>query len=254
MLGFSLSVCGATDARRMLMSSDGQLLSITDLATHRASVWTEDPVILRKLVRIAGRAHALGMYRDVFALADDGRWVRVDEGLPELQRGAGRIDEFLDVGFEDLDGFGPDDLYAVGGRGDVWRYDGRGWYPLDFPTNWPLFTVCCGGDGSVYISGEGGHLWRGREHEWEQIHAGDAPLPYNDSAWFDDGLWLISDDHLDRLVDGELRHAMHDEHLVFAAGHLDTHDGVLLVAGVDFVRVFDGQRWQTPVWVPRDPG
>lgn len=72
----------------------------------------------------------------------------------------------LHAGFEDIDGFSSDDLYAVGRHSDVWRYDGQDWIPLDVG-DINAHTVCCADDGYVYIAGTWGVVIRGREDEWE---------------------------------------------------------------------------------------
>lgn len=75
-------------------------------------------------------------------------------------------------GFEDIDGFNINDIYCVGGRGDVWHSDGMKWKQTHFPSNLDLYTVCCAGDGYVYISGYGGTTFKGRGDQWKQIYKG----------------------------------------------------------------------------------
>ena len=64
---------------------------------------------------------------------------------PELKN----IEESYAKGFQDVDGFSEEDMYAVGGKGDIWRYDGKHWYRVDVPVNVRTYSVCCAGDGFV---------------------------------------------------------------------------------------------------------
>ncbi len=43
-----------------------------------------------------------------------------------------RVNSIQIWGFDDLDGFSEQDMYAVGGAGDVWHYNGEIWIPLWF--------------------------------------------------------------------------------------------------------------------------
>ncbi|QED70800.1 hypothetical protein FTV92_12950 [Escherichia coli] len=97
------------------------------------------------------------MGRRIYKRADTGQWDKVDAGFPV-------IESDTDQGFSDLDAFSDQDIYAVGGQGDVWRYDGHKWNMCGFPSNEQLSTVVCAPDGNVYIGGEGGNIWVGRKN------------------------------------------------------------------------------------------
>lgn len=204
---------------------------VTNLALHKSRL-------------IGDKAYAVGMLRDVYRRVDIGKWERIAKGLPDLDPESMSPTEMLEVGFRDIDGFAEDDLYAVGGKGDVWHHDGNLWIPCEFPANLALFTVCCAGDGNVYISGEGGTLYQGRGDVWKRICKQEYTVPYNDSLWFGDRLWLASDYMLDWLVNGAVEHVEHGGRRVNARGHLDARDGILVVAGHDRVMQFDGTVWR----------
>lgn len=76
-----------------------------------------------------------------------------------------------DMGFEDIHGPNESNMYAVGGCGDVWHYDGEKWEWCDFPSNEQLSCVLVAPNGEVYISGEGGNLWQGKLHTWKKSTA-----------------------------------------------------------------------------------
>lgn len=110
----------------------------------------------QKIKCIEGYAWSVGMGRRIYKRTDTGQWDKVDAGFPVIESNT-------DQGFSDLDAFSDQDIYAVGGQGDVWRYDGHKWNMCGFPSNEQLSTVVCAPDGHVYIGGEGGNLWVGRK-------------------------------------------------------------------------------------------
>ncbi|NHZ40887.1 hypothetical protein [Massilia aquatica] len=65
--------------------------------------------------------------------------------------------------------FSAADMYAVGSDGDVWHFEGTAWHSCPFPTDASLETVCCAGDGLVYITEINGSVWAGRSDGWTRI-------------------------------------------------------------------------------------
>ncbi len=158
-----------------------------------------------------------------------------------------QLDLSATLGFNDMDAFSESDMYAVGGHGDVWRYDGHQWQQMGFPSNVQLATVTCAGDGNVYISGEGGSLWVGEKSTWKSIYKGASSILWNDVLWFEDKLWLASD-YPFRIWNGsELETVTDKGKPVFINGHLDVYDGVLAIASQNTVMTFDCQTWRTIV-------
>ncbi|MEZ4302596.1 MAG: hypothetical protein R3B70_47140 [Polyangiaceae bacterium] len=206
-----------------------------------------DVTNLLKLRRIGGSVYAVGLGREVFRRDDIGAWEKLDAGLPPISAD----DLSRSQGFEDMDGFAPDDIYAAGGDGDLWHFDGQAWSPRHLPSNWPLYTVCCAGDGQVYLTGEGGTIFAGRGDQWRKIWDAELSIPYNDSLWFDGKLWLASDYRVDWLVqrdDGPaVEVARNDGRRLLMRGHMDVGDGVLVIASQDEVWMFDGKDWRTLV-------
>ncbi len=196
-----------------------------------------------KIKCIDDYAYSVGQHRKVYKRVAIGRWERLDNGLPELVK----EDDMEQAGFKDMHGHSEKELYAVGGQGDVWHYDGKLWTRCDFPSNEQLATVTLGGDGKVYISGEGGNLWVGAKDTWKQVHQGESSLLNNDAVWFDNQLWLCSDYQL-RVWDGkEVRRPRHNGLDVVYTGHMDAYDGLLVIAGLYDVHAYDGTSWKTLV-------
>jgi len=162
---------------------------------------------------------------------------------PELKN----IEESYAKGFQDVDGFSEEDMYAVGGKGDIWRYDGKHWYRVDVPVNVRTYSVCCAGDGFVYIGGNG-FLLKGREDRWEVIQQESMKnFRPNDMVWFKDTLYISSSQN------NKLFQWKNDEfsRFPFKEGNIpnDFHslavcEEYLLSAGGQCISIFDGETWE----------
>jgi len=188
-------------------------------------------------------AYSVGSNRKIYKRTGIGKWELFAELTEKHYKGY----TVSDYGFEDMDAFSETDMYAVGGRGDVWHFDGKIWVQQGFPSNEQLGTVTCAGDGYVYVSGEGGTIWRGRKSTWERIYQGDSSILWNDVLWFEDKLWLASDDQA-RIWDGKkLAPITHDGKEVYIYGHMDAYDGLLVISSPTTVKAYNGQKWRTLV-------
>ena len=145
--------------------------------------------------------------------------------------------------FDDIDAFSANDVYAVGGNGCVWHYDGQAWRECAFPTNMRLYSVCCGGDGSVYVGAQSGTVFKGRGDQWKLISRGDFSLPFKDMVWHAGTLWCTSDYGLWSLQDGRIESVLATDEVLACAGHLAVGDGVMLLAGQSGVSFHDGEMW-----------
>lgn len=196
---------------------------------------------LERIVCIQGWAYAVGMFRQVYKRVAIGRWERLPtQGLVTT---ASDAETLRWMGFADMDG--PDErcLYAVGGKGDVFLFDGEKWRQCDFPSNEQLGTVTVAPNGDVYITGEAGNIWLGKEDTWELIHRGTSSLLNRDSVWFNDMLWVSSDYQTRVVKDGVVSPVMHKGEPQWLAGHMDARDGILVIAGQKHARLFDGTDW-----------
>ena len=146
-------------------------------------------------------------------------------------------------GFEAIAGFNAKDIYCVGDKGDAWRYDGERWYQCAVPTNMLFKSVCCAGDGFVYIGMQSGSVMRGREDKWTIIHKDQMTLPFKDMVWFDGKVWCTSDFGLWVIEDGELSEAPVPAEVKVCSGNLAVGDGVMLLAGYHGATVHDGKQW-----------
>ncbi|ENA2701211.1 hypothetical protein ABF088_001539 [Salmonella enterica] len=192
----------------------------------------------QKIKCIEGYAWSVGMGRKIYKRTDTGQWNKVDTGFPVIEPNT-------DQGFVDLDAFNELDMYAVGGQGDVWRYDGHQWIMCGFPSNEQLSAVVCAPDGNVYLGGEGGNLWVGRENTWKIVYEGQSTILWNEMRWFDNKLWLASD-YMLKVWDGEvLKRPMDNNKPVVLSGHIDARDDILVVAGGHTIDLYDGREWKS---------
>lgn len=187
---------------------------------------------------IGGYAYSVGGARSIYKRQDVAHWVKLDQGFPE-------VEVATEQGFEDMDAFSESDMYAVGGHGDVWHFDGSTWRQQGFPTNEQLGTVTCGGDGNVYITSEGGSLWVGQKSTWRLLEKRGSSVLWNDAVWFDGKLWLSSD-YKFATWNGKGIESVQDEQgeEMSIFGHMDARDGLLAIASPWVVKTFDGQRWR----------
>ncbi|NHZ44605.1 hypothetical protein [Massilia aquatica] len=192
----------------------------------------------QRLKCINGYTYSVGAARTIYKRVEVGKWTPLNDGFPEVAPSSA-------LGFNDMDAFSESDMYAVGGHGDVWHFNGSRWQQMGFPSNVQLGTVTCAGDGNVYISGEGGSLWVGGKSTWKPIYQGGSSILWNDVLWFQDKLWLASDYQFRQLRGKTLEPVMHGNEQVHMNGHMDVYDGLLVIAGAEYVQSFDGTNWRS---------
>jgi hypothetical protein len=189
----------------------------------------------RKLRTIGGHLYAVGGNRSLIRREGRNDW-RFVGTLPENAK--------VDQGFGDVDGFSETDIYAAGGKGDLWHYDGKNWKQAPLPSNMDLWSICCAGDGYVYIGAESGSVFKGRNNEWKLIHRDSMALPFHDMVWFQNKVWCTSDYGLwvvenDKVLDADV-----PDKARACSGHLSVGDGVMLLAGMYGAALLDGKDWK----------
>lgn len=181
---------------------------------------------IAKCKTIDGLVYAVGGGRTVAVRQDRNTFTALMSGLQFTYE-----TDWQTAGFDDIDGFSANDLYCVGGKGDVWHFDGKRWTQINFPSNISLSSVCCAGDGDVYISGFQGTTFKGRGQKWKQIHKGEFTVPFRDLVWHENRVWCTSDHGLWQIADGKLTAAPVSNDIKVCSGHLSSCGDVLLLAG-----------------------
>jgi hypothetical protein len=138
--------------------------------------------MLRGARTIEGLPLVCGMKKQVYLREDAHQWRCISK---EIAGGPGVH------GFEAIDGFSLNDIYAVGWAGEVWHYNGADWTKIDIPETNLLTDVCCAGDGMVYIIGRGGTFIVGKQHNW-QVYKIKEPVELVSLCWFNGMLYAAS--------------------------------------------------------------
>lgn len=201
---------------------------------------TADQFLLRggisRLRTIDGRVFGCGGDRTVICRLEKNSWHYYTE-IPGS-------DNFLaPIGFKDIDGFSANDIYAVGGKGDVWQFNGNRWKRVSFPSDIDLHSLCCARDGSVYIGAESGNVFKGRDENWSMIAEGNLALPFQDMVWHNDMVWCTSDYGLWNIQNDRIISAHVPAGIKVCAGHVSVGDGVMLLAGTSGAALHDGKIW-----------
>jgi len=197
---------------------------------------------ISKIKTIEGYAWYCGGGRSVGKRLGRGQWLAHTLAIP-VSADPSETGE----GFRDMDAFNAEDIYAVGGHGDVWHYDGQHWRQLAFPSNTFLFSVCCAQDGQVYIAGYQGVVFAGRGDRWRKIHSGGLiALPFVDMVWYEDRVWCTNENGFWTIHDDQL-HYVSDlpAEISVCAGNLSVNDGVMLVAGVGGAAFCEKGQWHS---------
>lgn len=191
---------------------------------------------LRQVRTVGQRTFAVGMNRQVYRRDGVDQWTCLDQTIRPA------IGETK--GFESIDGFDENDLYAVGWDGEIWHYNGQQWNQKESPTNLVLTRVLCAGNGQAYASGRRGLLIVGREDRWQTIEQEDVTSDIWDLAWYGDTLYLSTLRGLYTLQGDNLVAVDFGEDTPASYYHLSVADGVLWSFGAKDIMAFDGHTWQ----------
>ncbi len=150
-------------------------------------------------------------------------------------------------GFDDIDGFSEQDMYAVGGDRDVWHFDGEYWSPLDISSR-PFICTCvvCAEDGYVYIGGRYGAIARGRGDEWTVYYPEEAERDIQSIVSYrgrvfagtEGHTFIIGEDLIPQRYDFESQLAPIAGKYMYAA-----YDRLLIANNYNQVAFFDGEKW-----------
>ena len=217
----------------VVVSESGEVFTYVG-GVESAERLDQDVRQIRGCSTIAGMAYACGMSRQVYRRAAEGKWTPMhapaDEG-----------DEI--TGFEAIDGFSEQDLYAVGWQGEVWHCAKGRWERQSSPVNIILSAVCAAGDKLVYACGQSGTLIRGRAGAWEQINTDGVVDDLWDVRWFEGKLYVASMSTLYVLFPDGLHPVDFGKEAPRSCYKLTDAQGVLWSVGQENVFSFDGKAW-----------
>ncbi len=203
---------------------------------------------VNRLKQVNGRVYAVAGDRMLFMRKDVDQW-QLDDGLPRPQRRLDGSGSVLQFGFNDVAAFPDGEMYAVGGKAEVWHNIDGAWQQVPFPEPIRLDSVCCAGNGLVYVYGQGGSLWVGKNGDWQHILTMEwINLGRNDLIWFDAKLWLGNEYGL-WYLDGttlQLASQLLPTTIAPCFGHLDlsADSTQLLTHNAHAAAFYDGLQWQ----------
>lgn len=195
---------------------------------------------------IDGYAWSAGGNREVYKRIAIGKWenvsIETEQFCTQKRRNdSNESDEY--PGFSDIDGFNNKDIFAVGGMGDVWHYDGKRWTSCDFPSKERLFVVCCADDQHVYIGSKKG-VWKKTADSWTLLFPLDMEYPLHSCRWFQEKLWISHDCGIIVWDGNEVKNkVIYKEEELPLSGFLDTCGKWLIVCSFHSVWTFDGTDW-----------
>lgn len=193
---------------------------------------------LRALSVIDETIFACGMGRVVLRRDTRGQWTPIGPGP---RKGDADV-----IGFEDIEGYSKNEMYAVGWGGEIWWLDNGTWRNVDSPTSVNLTALSCAEDGSVYIVGHNGIMLRGRYDSWNVIDT-DRNENLRDVTFYDGAVYVVTDFRILRLIEGKLVNdtdfAVPNDRPTTCLTLLKTSDGIISVGGKDIFRR-QRERWE----------
>ena len=201
--------------------------------------------VINQVVRIGQSIYTVGGPRRFHKRLGVGQWQDLSHNVP-WPKDVATPGNGLKYLWNDAAGFSETDIYVAGGEGDVMRFDGKKWKKVAFPSNELLHNVCCAPDGQVYIGGNMGSLYVGRENTWKKLADSNFSVPWKDIGWFAGKLWCGSDYGLWTLEGDKVERAKVPAEVQLSAGAIDiSPDGqLMLTAGPDGASLYDGKSWQ----------
>jgi hypothetical protein len=202
--------------------------------------------VVNKVVRIGQTIYSAGFPQRLYKRTENNQWQSLTHDLPvpsDLNS-----DEALGFKYfwNDADGFSETNIYTVGGDNEVFHFDGTQWQQIHFPfEDYKLSTVCCAGDGNVYVSGMGQSLYRWDKQTWTKLKSGASFGWFTDIKWFKGKLYCSDESFLRVLENDELITVKE----LYPKGAIDiSPDGnYMLVAGRETAHLYDGEKWETVI-------
>ena len=194
------------------------------------------------LKNIHGTVYVVGTFRNVMRREGEDRWsVFASDAMVgeahERYREAAKKDKIYNTGFNCIDGFSANkDLYAAGDSSDVWRYDGKGWIPVNIGIfNEKIISICCAEDGFVYMGTQRtGKFIRGKGDRWEEIKMPFENDDITSIASFKNKVYFSTPSRLYLYDDNEVKTVQYNtatNEVPMNAGFLDASDKWLLSVG-----------------------
>ena len=198
--------------------------------------------------------YIVGTYRTVLRRDGANQWTSITQILEaETLKIAKKIDEKggnFRPGFRCIDGFAANrDLYAAGGKSDVWHYDGRDWHPVDIPlADMQIKCICCAADSYVYIAGRFGTLLKGQGDRWHNLTQSELDwTDFRDMVDYQGTIYLCTEQELYTIQDDDTLQPVDFGSMgkPFSFSALYVNHGQLMVSGSFNACIYDGKQWRS---------
>lgn len=207
-----------------------------------------------------GFAYAVRRRRTAWKREIQGKWSFLNSGIPKLDyqnRESKDWDLRSQHGFRAISGFSDNDLYACGGDGDLWHYNGGNWSQKELPTNAALDDICCGFDGRVYIITNMETIIVGQKNQWKVIKQ-DTGARLGRPVWYQDRCLVSASTGLYEIKDDKFIESPLAKDIPNLPTHIDARGNILLTASKHFseqneVSYYDGEKWSKVLYRKRPP-
>lgn len=184
------------------------------------------------LQKVGRSAFAVGMGGIIYRFDISIGWTKTSSLIPSS------------VDFEAVDGFSDNEIYAVGWKGAIWRFDGSKWSCVDVPTNLHLTSVVCADDGWVYVCGQHGILLRGRESTWQVVEQDDTEEDLWSIKKYKDSVYVATTDYLYTIEKDSLVEVNFDEDFPRSCYHIQADERNMLSVGQKDVFLLTDNIWE----------
>ena len=206
----------------------------------------------------SGHVYTAEILRGVWKRKSENKWSLLSNGIPDLDY-YGKDEELANAhGFNDIAGFSDNDLYACGGKGDLWHYDGNTWKQADLPTNDNLEHICCGDNGLVYITTSAGTIIYGKDDLWKVIKQDITNETFENIVWYQNKCLINTQYVLYEVVDGVFSKSSLNDGIPNLASIIATKNNILLTTsrftGIqNDISYYDGKKWHKIIHRKRPP-
>ncbi|GAA0903735.1 hypothetical protein [Virgisporangium aurantiacum] len=241
------SVCfpSGGDDEMVLLSADGMVIRLIEGGQpveiiDDSDEGPSDLVTMWSVAEVDRSLYAVGMARHAYRQhRGQAGWTRIDQTCFVPRRSLSAA-----VGFTSVAGFSPEEIYAVGWNGEIWRFDGAVWHQAPSPTGLLLKGVVRdpAADEVVAVGLDG--ILRGRYDRW-RIVGQTVTKALNDAVAFRDVVYLSGSDGVYRLNGDAVERVELVSTGEVTTSSLAAGGGVLWSAGrSDLFRTGDGVNWE----------
>lgn len=187
-----------------------------------------------------GYVYAVGLGRKVYKRIQPNNWIQLNtDSMASPKAG-----NFSTIGFSDIDGFSESEIYACGGVGDLWKFNGNTWNSVNLPTNVNLEKICCASNGMVYITTNANLLLIGRDNKWKVKEQDVSDYILEQIVCYKDKVLISSHEKIFEIKNDELVEANLSIPAMDSYAHVATGDGILVVAGIHSACLYNGKDWE----------